>query len=271
MQLPPKNYTYLDSKGQLRDPDKYRYPKDKVEPKLHPKLIAHIKNGTDTPANRLYYRNMPEDAVLPLAGIIREEPDPRDQDEPDRPESGTPQLGSEVRDSFEISDWDDEDEGDGVNEWDGDDSSELSELESSEVEDDDDSDNDDEDDNFFPGLVQPKAPKQKVFPDLVEKNILTHDFHYEQEDSFLARPSVKLVIPDHIKAILVDDWENVTKNQQLVPLPAKHPVNSILNDYVEHERPRRQPGSAQADILEEVVSGLQLYFEKCLGRILLYR
>jgi mortality factor 4-like protein 1 len=92
-----------------------------------------------------------------------------------------------------------------------------------------------------------------------------------QEDSFLTRPSVKLVIPDHIKAILVDDWENVTKNQQLVPLPAKHSVNSILKYYVEHEIPRRQPGSAEADILTEVVSGLGLYFEKTLGRILLYR
>ena len=79
------------------------------------------------------------------------------------------------------------------------------------------------------------------------------------------------MIPDHIKAILVDDWENVTKNQQLVPLPAKHSVKSILDDYVAHELPKRQPGSAQADILDEVVSGLRLYFEKTLGRILLYR
>ena len=140
------------------------------------------------------------------------------------------------------------------------DSSELSLLDSSEF----------EDEHFFPGL-RTKAFKQKTLLDLIEKDILTHDFDLQQEDSFLARPSVKLVIPDHIKAILVDDWENVTKNQQLVPLPCKHSVNSILKDYVENERPKRQPGSAQADILEEVVAGLNLYFEKCLGRILLYR
>ncbi|KAE8452843.1 hypothetical protein EG329_013115 [Mollisiaceae sp. DMI_Dod_QoI] len=92
-----------------------------------------------------------------------------------------------------------------------------------------------------------------------------------QEESFHARPSVNLPIPDHIKAILVDDWENVTKNQQLVPLPAPHSVDSILNDYLAFENPKRQAGSHQADLLLEVVAGLKEYFEKCLGRILLYR
>jgi hypothetical protein len=92
-----------------------------------------------------------------------------------------------------------------------------------------------------------------------------------QEEQFHARPSIKLIIPDHIKAILVDDWENVTKNLQLVPLPAAKPVNVILNDYLQYEKPRRQAGSAPADILDEVVAGLKEYFEKCLGRILLYR
>lgn len=93
----------------------------------------------------------------------------------------------------------------------------------------------------------------------------------KQEDAFHSRPSIKLVIPDHLKAILVDDWENVTKNQQLVPLPSAHPVNKILADYLVFEQPKRLPGSAEADILEEVVAGLKEYFERCLGRILLYR
>lgn len=93
----------------------------------------------------------------------------------------------------------------------------------------------------------------------------------QQEDSFHARPSIKLPIPDHIKAMLVDDWENITKNNQLVPLPHPHPVDEILNDYLAFERPSREDGSANMDILEEVVAGLREYFEKSLGRILLYR
>jgi mortality factor 4-like protein 1 len=92
----------------------------------------------------------------------------------------------------------------------------------------------------------------------------------QQEDAFQSKPMIKLPVPDSIKAILVDDWENVTKNQQLVPLPSRHPVNEILNDYLEFEKAKRVPGPDCA-ILEEVIAGLKEYFDKCLGRILLYR
>ncbi|KAL1883069.1 hypothetical protein VTK73DRAFT_9995 [Phialemonium thermophilum] len=97
------------------------------------------------------------------------------------------------------------------------------------------------------------------------------DYDLEHEDAFHSRPSIKLVMPDHLKALLVDDWENVTKNQQLVPLPHRHPVNDILDDYLAYERQNRQEGSSSMDILEEVVAGIREYFDKCLGRILLYR
>lgn len=78
-------------------------------------------------------------------------------------------------------------------------------------------------------------------------------------------------MPDHLKSALVDDWEYVTKNNQLVPLPHPHPVKKIMDEYLEHERPRRPEGSADRDILEETISGLEQYFNKSLGRILLYR
>jgi len=97
------------------------------------------------------------------------------------------------------------------------------------------------------------------------------DIPAPQEDSFLARPSIKLHVPDQLKALLVDDWENVTKNNQLVPVPHPQPVTKILNEYLESERPKRTPGSASADVLEETTSGLREYFDRCLGRILLYR
>ena len=69
----------------------------------------------------------------------------------------------------------------------------------------------------------------------------------------------------------MDDWENVTKNNQLVPLPHMAPVDKILADYLAFERPRREEGSAAMDILDETIAGLREYFDKCLGRILLYR
>jgi hypothetical protein len=92
-----------------------------------------------------------------------------------------------------------------------------------------------------------------------------------QEESFHARPSIKLVMTDVLKGILVDDWEHVTKDSQLVPLPHEQPVVKILNDYLEDEMPKREEDSAQIDILKETMAGLREYFDRALGRILLYR
>lgn len=78
-------------------------------------------------------------------------------------------------------------------------------------------------------------------------------------------------MPDSIKRLLVDDWEFVTKDMTLVPVPHLHPVSQILNDYISSQAPKRRQGSAEADVLEEVVQGVREYFDKSLGRILLYR
>ena len=92
-----------------------------------------------------------------------------------------------------------------------------------------------------------------------------------QDESFHARPSIKLVMTDVLKGILVDDWEHVTKDSQLVPLPHEQPVVKILNDYLDDEMPKRDEDSAQIDILKETMAGLREYFDRALGRILLYR
>ncbi|KAI0594280.1 MRG-domain-containing protein [Biscogniauxia sp. FL1348] len=92
-----------------------------------------------------------------------------------------------------------------------------------------------------------------------------------QEDAFHSRPSIKLIVPDVLKALLVDDWENITKNMQLVPIPHPKPVTKLLEDYAAYEIPKRPAGSSQIDILEETLAGLKEYFDKTLGRILLYR
>ncbi|KAK5997230.1 Chromatin modification-related protein eaf3 [Cladobotryum mycophilum] len=92
-----------------------------------------------------------------------------------------------------------------------------------------------------------------------------------EEDAFHNKPMINISVPDHIQAMLVDDWENITKNNQLVPLPHPKPVTKIFEDYLVFERPRREEGSSSMDILEEVVAGFREYFEKALSRILLYR
>lgn len=77
-------------------------------------------------------------------------------------------------------------------------------------------------------------------------------------------------MPDNLKALLVDDWEYITKNLQVVPLPAKVPVNKILEMYMEDEKAKRT-SPAEVDVLEEIVAGIREYFDKSLGRLLLYR
>ena len=92
-----------------------------------------------------------------------------------------------------------------------------------------------------------------------------------QEESFACRPAVRLFIPDSLKTVLVDEWDKVTKEMKLAPLPAITSVTQFLNAYYQSEAPNRRPGSADANILEEVIAGVREYFNKALGRILLYR
>ncbi|ENH68672.1 Chromatin modification-related protein eaf3 [Fusarium oxysporum f. sp. cubense race 1] len=117
---------------------------------------------------------------------------------------------------------------------------------------------------------EPKQPCQKPLKPSAKPKPRSCD-QLETEDAFHNKPMIKLPVPDHIQAMLVDDWENITKNNQLVPLPHNKPVTKIFEDYLAHERPHREEGSSSMDILEEVVAGFREYFEKALSRILLYR
>ncbi|PWY99698.1 NuA4 histone acetyltransferase complex, Eaf3/MRG15 subunit [Testicularia cyperi] len=93
----------------------------------------------------------------------------------------------------------------------------------------------------------------------------------EQEDDFLKRPEVKISIPDALKLQLVDDWENITKKGELVPLPRKPCVKDILEDYKKHYLTNRKDGKRSPQVVEEVLKGLKLYFDRSLGQNLLYR
>lgn len=93
-----------------------------------------------------------------------------------------------------------------------------------------------------------------------------------EHDDSERRPEIKLVLPDSLKVQLVDDWENVTRKEQLVPLPRKPNVREILKEYgdVYRAEHKTKPGESSA-VLDEVLSGLKLYFDKSLPQNLLYR
>lgn len=76
----------------------------------------------------------------------------------------------------------------------------------------------------------------------------------------------------------MDDWEYVTKSQQLVQLPRMPNVAAIISDYQKSKQSKRGSKSTgdsselntNDELLEEVLAGLKLYFDKALGNILLY-
>ncbi|KAG2228714.1 MRG-domain-containing protein [Thamnidium elegans] len=97
------------------------------------------------------------------------------------------------------------------------------------------------------------------------------DAKNEKEEDYLNRPEIKLDIPDTLKGQLVDDWENVTKNQQLVTLPRQITINDVLARYKRFKKDKRGNRELNEDLLEEVFDGLRIYFNKALGTMLLYR
>ncbi|RMZ82479.1 hypothetical protein DV737_g2022, partial [Chaetothyriales sp. CBS 132003] len=122
--------------------------------------------------------------------------------------------------------------------------------------------------------AKPLAPVSAPAGDAqnVEVDRPTGDMACRQcEENFVSRPSIRITIPDHLKNLLVDDWENVTKSLLLVPLPSRAPANFIIDSYFEEEKLNRRLGTGDADILEEFCAGLKVYFDKSIGKILLYR
>ncbi|KAI6127145.1 MRG-domain-containing protein [Pisolithus sp. B1] len=94
-----------------------------------------------------------------------------------------------------------------------------------------------------------------------------------EEDDSHRKPEMKLNVPEVLKVQLVDDWEAVTKNNQLVPLPRKPNVLDILQEFKDHVIKMGKQTSLRDPelILPTITSGLQVYFDRSLGANLLYR
>ncbi|KAF9221057.1 MRG-domain-containing protein [Gyrodon lividus] len=94
-----------------------------------------------------------------------------------------------------------------------------------------------------------------------------------EEDDSSRRPEMKLNVPEVLKVLLVDDWEAITKNNQLVPLPRSPAVVEILQEFKEYiMRMGKQTNLRDPDlVLPTIISGLTVYFDRSLGANLLYR
>ncbi|ODV81158.1 MRG-domain-containing protein [Suhomyces tanzawaensis NRRL Y-17324] len=83
-------------------------------------------------------------------------------------------------------------------------------------------------------------------------------------------PNIQLEFNNQLKYILVDDWEFITKDKKIIDLPSKYPISKILTDYYEF-RKAKLATKDQLDILDEIIQGLELYFNKSLSLMLLYK
>lgn len=72
-------------------------------------------------------------------------------------------------------------------------------------------------------------------------------------------------IPPALQRQAVDDFEFVTKEQRLVPIPRDLTVQDLLHKWVNNRRQSTDKAT------REVAEGLQTFFDACLPRLLLYR
>ena len=93
-------------------------------------------------------------------------------------------------------------------------------------------------------------------------------FHQEARDSRDdgRPPLLHVSFPASLKKLLVSDWERVTKEGEVLQLPHKHPVKTILEAHVEaHEQ------KAERETVGAVVDSLRQYFDQALPQVLLYQ
>lgn len=76
----------------------------------------------------------------------------------------------------------------------------------------------------------------------------------------------KMAIPEDLKAVLVDDWEMITKHQKLLQVPSPITIDAFLQAY-EKQAPSHLGGE---QVISEVIAGLKDYFELSIGTLLLY-
>ncbi|KAK6198662.1 MRG-domain-containing protein [Scheffersomyces amazonensis] len=73
-----------------------------------------------------------------------------------------------------------------------------------------------------------------------------------------------------LKYLLINDWEYITKDKQIISLPSSKPINTILQDY-KTWRNSQLTSEDQRRILDEILLGLEVYFNKSLSLMLLYK
>lgn len=101
-----------------------------------------------------------------------------------------------------------------------------------------------------------KRPKKRA-----KKSDVAPSTNWDSDQS----SQMEFELPLRLKQILLGEYESISRNDHLPPLPYKPCVADILSQYVD------QSNSEGLDFEEEVAAGLQIYFDKSLQHMLLYQ
>lgn len=115
--------------------------------------------------------------------------------------------------------------------------------------------------SFENGLLETLQNKRKK---------LNESLHYESKTGF-THHEMKVLVPDDLKRILVDDWEQITKNSKLVALDGENNVARTLDDFSKYIKSTFNDEEKELNVLLEITESLRNYFEQCVGVFLLYR
>eukprot|EP00834_Sanchytrium_tribonematis_P001521 NODE_38_length_35257_cov_0.939047.p15 type:complete len:260 gc:universal NODE_38_length_35257_cov_0.939047:25376-24597(-) len=87
----------------------------------------------------------------------------------------------------------------------------------------------------------------------------------ETQMEYLNRRSISLELPLALRARLADDFEAITKQKMLVPLPHKYSLNTVMKRFLADKATNEN-----REELHEFCRGLIWYFNSCISTILLY-
>lgn len=125
--------------------------------------------------------------------------------------------------------------------------------------------------SFDPGILE---NIDSLVAAMIDKDcMLQQHVQFEQhiiskEDRFGSSVEFKVTLPEELKPWLVDDWDLITRQKQLVSLPARITIDTILDDYLTF---KLKSGTMSKESILQITHGIREYFNVMLGTQLLYK